>query len=149
MSFEDQPLTVVINGEMHPLGLDSTEPLVRAVIISLFSWRRARPDDDLPSNERMGWWGDTYPQVENDKIGSRLWLLSRAKFFKDVPAQAREFAEEALEWIVTDGLAAKVQVMAERIGLDTLGIHVVLYRKDGSVLFDLRFPNAWEFANAV
>ena len=73
----DQPLTVTIDGKLVTLGLDSSEPLVRAVIISLFTWRRARPDDDLPGDLRMGWWGDTYAGTEGDRFGSRLWLLSR------------------------------------------------------------------------
>jgi len=65
----DQPLTVVIDGQTTPLGLNSLTPLVRAVMISLFTWRRANPDDALPGTERMGWWGDTFPTIANDRIG--------------------------------------------------------------------------------
>ena len=65
----DQPLTVVIDGRTIPLGLASSEPLVRAVMISLFTWRRANPDDALPDGKsRMGWWGDSFPTVANDRI---------------------------------------------------------------------------------
>jgi hypothetical protein len=32
-----------------------TEPLVRSIIISLFSWKRAGEDDVLPGKSRMGW----------------------------------------------------------------------------------------------
>ena len=70
----EQALTVVIDGQTIPLGLDSNEPLVRAVMISLFTWRRANPDDELPepsgSAQRMGWWGDSFPTVANDRIAS-------------------------------------------------------------------------------
>ncbi|WP_200894101.1 phage GP46 family protein [Xanthomonas sp. MUS 060] len=70
-------------GQTTPLSLlqdidnDKRHPLVRAVLISLFTWRRANADDTLPDPRgfRMGWWGDTYPVVANDRIGSRLWLL--------------------------------------------------------------------------
>lgn len=62
-----------------------------AVILSLFLDRRADDDDVLPngSNDRRGWWADTVaPMTEygiggglasGDRIGSRLWLLSREK----------------------------------------------------------------------
>ena len=53
-----------------------TEPLVRSIIISLFSWKRAGEDDVLPGKSRMGWWADSYNDDE-PPIGSKLWLLSR------------------------------------------------------------------------
>ncbi|EPN56356.1 Phage GP46, partial [Pseudomonas syringae pv. actinidiae ICMP 19079] len=51
--------------------------LLRSVVISLFTWRRAEADDPIDDAERFGWWGDTYPTQANDRIGSRLWLLRR------------------------------------------------------------------------
>lgn len=149
MSFEDQPLTILIDGQSIPLGLDSAEPLVRAVIVSLFTWRRARPDDILPSDERMGWWGDTYPFVPSDQIGSRLWLLGRAKILPNTPVKAKEYCTEALAWLVDDGVCAAVEVDAERMGLNGLALRVRIYRTDGSQQLDLRFQNVWEFVNAV
>ena len=141
----DQPLTILIDGREAQLALQSTEPLVRAVTISLFTWRRAQPDDDLPGTERMGWWGDSYPPVEGDRIGSRLWLLARAKLLPDTPAKAKEYAEEALQWLLDDGVAAKVDVQAERQGLETLALRVVIYKTGASVPLDIRFTNVWEF----
>ena len=57
---DDQPITVVINGLSQSLGLESSQPLVRAVVISLFTWARARDDDRLRGDQRMGWWGETF-----------------------------------------------------------------------------------------
>lgn len=141
----DQPLTIVIDGRTIPLGLDSLEPLVRAVIISLFTWRRANPDDDLPGDLRMGWWGDSFPLVANDRIGSRLWLLSRAKLIPETLARAKEYAEEALRWLVDDGVAARVEVEVERQGLTTLALACRIYKSDGSQPVDVRFTDAWSF----
>lgn len=147
----DQPLTIVIDGQTLPLGLDSAEPLVRAVIISLFTWRRANPDDELPGvgsdQQRMGWWGDTLPPVPNDRIGSRLWLLSRAKLTSRTVQLAKEYAEEALAWLVQDGVAARVEVEAERFGLTTLGLACRITRTDGKVPLDVRFSDVWGFLN--
>jgi phage gp46-like protein len=141
----DQPLTILIDGREAQLALQSAEPLVRAVSISLFTWRRAQPDDYLPGTERMGWWGDSFAPVEGDRIGSRLWLLARAKLLADTPAKAKEYAEEALQWLLDDGVAAKVDVQAERQGLETLAMRVVIYKTGASVPLDIRFTNVWEF----
>lgn len=140
----DQPLTVVIDGQSIPLGLDSAEPLVRAVIVSLFTWRRANPDDELPGDMKMGWWGDSFPTVPNDRIGSRLWLLARAKITAETILRAREYAEEALRWLVEDGVASRVEVEVERQGLTTLALACRIYKTGGRPV-DVRFTDAWSF----
>ena len=145
----DQPLTIVIDGRTIPLGLDSAEPLVRAVVISLFTWRRANPDDDLPAPGpnalRMGWWGDSFPAVPNDRIGSRLWLLSRAKLTNDTVIRAKEYADEALRWLIDDGVVARVDVEAARVDTFTLGLACRFYKSDGKLLADVRFTDVWSF----
>jgi phage gp46-like protein len=146
----DQPLTIVIDGQTIPLGLDSMEPLVRAVIISLFTWRRANPDDDLPGQgtqmSKQGWWGDSFPPVPNDRIGSRLWLLSRSKMLPETVARAKEYAEEALAWLIEDGVASRIEVVAERQGLGTLALGCRIYKTGGAPI-DVRFTDAWRFLN--
>ncbi|PHM20929.1 MAG: hypothetical protein CK604_00520 [Curvibacter sp. PD_MW3] len=141
----DQPLTVVIDGRSFPLGLDGADPLVRAVVVSLFTWRRANADDELPGDLRMGWWGDSYATVPNDRIGSRLWLLSRAKQVPETITRAREYAEEALKWLVDDGVAARVQVQAERMGVDGLALGVQVFKTVGKPAVNVRFTDVWEF----
>lgn len=140
---DSQPLTIVLDGRTVSLGLDSSQPLVRAVIISLFTWRRARPDDDLPGDQRMGWWGDTYPVVPNDRIGSRLWLLSRAKLTAETVERAREYAQEALQWLLDDNVVARIDVEAERQGLSTLALACRFYKNDGRLAADIRFTDVW------
>lgn len=141
----DQALTVVIDGQTIPLGLDALDALPRAVIISLFTWRRANPDDDLPGDMKMGWWGDSFPPVANDRIGSRLWLLTRAKLLPETLRRAKEYAEESLRWLIDDGVAQRVDVEVERQGLSTLALACRIYRSDGSAPIDIRFPDAWSF----
>lgn len=50
-------LWLTVNGK-RTCASAPLDPLTRAVVISLFTWRRAEPDDnaDVP----MGWWGDTW-----------------------------------------------------------------------------------------
>lgn len=142
-----QNLILYVDGQLA-VAPDVTEPLVRSVIISLFTWRRANPDDDLPGNDKFGWWGDSYPQISNDRIGSRLWLLSRSKLMIDTASRAQEYAEEALQWLIDDGVAAAVQVQAERHGLEMLALGIKIIRGDQSAL-NIRFANVWDYINAI
>ena len=116
---------------------ESDEGLETAVIISLFSDRRAADDDILPDENnpnKRGWWGDLVS--ERDQIGSRLWLLDRSKTTSDILVKAKQYAEEALKWMVDDGVAAKIVVETERQGdpgKDQLIIGVKIHRWDGTI----------------
>ena len=117
-----------------------------AVMISLFTDARAPDDAALPEagQDRRGWWGDVLATdagpmagsaADPDRIGSLLWLLSRAKVTPAVLAEAREHAEAALAWLVRDGVARAVRVIAtaERAGAvpDVLALAVEIDRPDG------------------
>lgn len=145
--------------QTSPPQLAADDGLETAVIISLFTDRRAADDDTLPdgSGDRRGWWADTYPDIPGDRIGSRLWLLSREKDLRAVVHRAREYAEEALGWMVDDGIAARVEVRAgwvDRVsGAITeakspqsrpgvLGLGVVVHRPDAPVA-RFRFDVFW------
>jgi len=141
------PLILTIDGQQVSPG-DVYEPLIRSVIISLFTWRRANPDDELPGTNKYGWWGDTYADTNNDRIGSRLWLLSRSKLTAQTVLQAKEYAEEALQWLIDDGVAASVQVQSERWDLETLALGITLTRGDKTTI-NIRFSNAWDYINAI
>lgn len=143
-----QDVSVVIDGQVTTLGMSHNDPLTRAVVISLFTWRRANPDDELPGEDRFGWWGDTYPTEQNDKIGSRLWLLSRAKLVNQTLIRAEEYVREALQWLVDDGVASRLDVAVEREGIDRLEIGVSIYRTTGKPV-ELRFSDFWNELNAV
>lgn len=126
-------------------GGDELGTLAQAVLISLLSWRRAEPDDPLPvAGERQGWWADGLT-ADGDRFGSRLWLLGRTVAQVDTAAAARQYAEEALAWMVSDGLAATVEVSAEQAG-DTLSLAVVVRRDDGTGV-SLRFADLWSAIN--
>lgn len=84
-----QPTTITVNGRVVDPGMMPAQSLERAVIISIFAWRRAEPDDRLPGSEKNGWWGDTWPDIENDRIGSRFWLLTRDTITPKTLARAK------------------------------------------------------------
>lgn len=132
-----------LNGQLtNPTAV--VNPLPRAVIISLFSWRRANPDDNAPVP--MGWWGDTYPTVTGDRIGSRLWLLGREKIINNTLNRARDYAIEALQWLIDDGVAARVEVSAVRSSMDEALLTIDIYQRDGSS-WNMRFDEFWRLLN--
>jgi phage gp46-like protein len=134
-----------------------------AIIVSLFSDAKARPDDILPDaggptaapGDRRGWWGDFYVPDSNDlatalgvagapvdRIGSRLWLLSREKQLPSVLARAKEYAEEALGWLIDDKIAATVDVFAEISAPGVLGLLITITRPSGE-REEHRFDTIW------
>ena len=144
--FNEQSLTLVVNGQTVSLGMSPAQSLVRALIVSLFTWRRADADDDLPAESRLGWWGDTFPVVANSRLGSRLWLLARSKLTSETVTQAKQYAQEALQWLVDDGVAARIDVVAERYDMQTLALGITVYHLDGQST-DVRFNDVWSFLN--
>ena len=133
--------------DMSMAGADlaTDDDLETAVIVSLFTWRRALSDDPLPDFEtgRMGWWGDSFSDIDRDRIGSRLWLLRREKLTQQTVNRAKEYAAEALAWMKEDKVATRVDIDAERQGLSTLAMAVTIWRQTGEKV-RLDFNNVWE-----
>lgn len=123
--------------------------LYRAVVISLFTWRRAEPDDPLDDDQRMGWWGDSFPAVAGDRIGSRLWLLRRRTITPEVLRLAVDYAQEALRWMVEDDLVARVAVQSFNTVRGRLDLLVTLYDDAGATLAQFNFNDLWQIAHAV
>ncbi|SDH88323.1 phage GP46 family protein [Roseospirillum parvum] len=130
--------------------------LETAVLVSLFTDRRTNADDRLPDDpspagsvsDRRGWWGDALPPGDEAgatrpgwRLGSRLWLLSREKQSGETARRAREYAEEALAWLIEDGVAAAVTVTAEWVAPGVLGLGVVIARPAQP---DTRYDLTWK-----
>lgn len=114
--------------------------LQTAVILSLFSDRRAGDDDELPDeNYRGGWWADGLNE-DNHRLGSRLYLLRRSKATPETLRRARFYAEEALAWLVADGIAREVRAIATGAG-EVLRLDIEIMLTEGtarSFAFDYR-----------
>ncbi|GKX57607.1 hypothetical protein SOASR030_37190 [Leminorella grimontii] len=101
------------------------------VIASLFTDRRAQPSDELPDGgtDRRGWWGDAY---RKERLGSRLWLLSREKQMQTVLSKAQSYASEALAWMPKTGLIRDYRVTATNPSGGVLLLTVIILLNDGS-----------------
>lgn len=86
--------------------------LETAVIISLFSDKRVTPSEVPPGlTSQRGWWGDLVPEIEGDQIGSKLWTFSRSKVTLETVAQMETEVKNALNWMLTDGVAESIDVV--------------------------------------
>jgi phage gp46-like protein len=116
---------------MNATGTDLLldQGLYTAVVVSLFCDRLADAADTIPdgTTDRRGWWGDTPssegravraipnapdPAAAHGLTGSRLWLLARALQLPETLRQAESYAQEALQWMIDDGVAGSVTASA-------------------------------------
>ena len=127
-------------------ALASGDDLTTAVLISLFTDRRAAPSDVIPdgTTNRRGWWADIDTSGNLDEWGSRLWLLDRSKSpTQQVLNDAITYCNEALAWMVTDGVAASVNVTAQWNAVNFLAIQVIINKIDGTTV-SLQFQQLWQ-----
>jgi phage gp46-like protein len=115
-----------------------------ALVVSLFTDRRAEPDDTPPAGDGdlRGWWADQFAEVQGDLIGSRLWLLDRSTALADVPRRAEEMARQALAWLIEDRIASKIDV-AVRAEAPFLIFEIMVHRPLRDPV-PYRFQAAWD-----
>ncbi|MDH0098250.1 phage GP46 family protein [Pseudomonas sp. GD04158] len=126
---------------------EQTVALHRAAVISLLTWRRAGVDDPLDDAERYGWWGDSFPSQADDRIGSRLYLLRRRSLTAQTERDARDYAREALQWLLDDGRVAALDIATAR-GVDRLEMRLVLTTPEGERV-TVQLDNLWQVIHAV
>ncbi len=145
-----QDLAFVAQGEagIADLALESGDfkadnGLETAVLVSLFTDRFV-PFADLPENveDPRGWWADALSDVAGDRIGSRLWLVfDRGKLDVNAQNDAKDYAEEALAWLVDVGLASRVIVETSVATGVQLTISVRIFRPTGD---SIPFKYIWD-----
>ncbi|WP_434590056.1 phage GP46 family protein [Pseudomonas sp. R4-83] len=127
---------------------DREATLTRAVLISLFTWRRALTDDPVDDEELFGWWGDSYPDIADDRIGSRLWLLRRVKLTDATQRDAEFYANEALRWLLDDGHVIAIEITSEKADISRLNLTVILTMPGGDRI-EIKPISSWQVIYAV
>jgi len=117
--------------------------LSTAILVSLFTDARAGADDALPDEEcgLGGWCGDSLIPDGEGPLGSKLWLLRRGKRTPDTAARAKRYAEDALAWIVSKGIAASVTVDASWNAAGELDLPIEIKRPNAP---PARFRVLWD-----
>jgi phage gp46-like protein len=134
--------------------LDDTQSLATAVIVALGTDALALPGDvlpDLDDTDRRGWWGDFDAEEIWDgwPIGSRLWLLQRAKITgsgaQQGPTTVRveNYIREAIQPFIDRRIATHMEVEATHVSRDRIDARVRLFRGP-SLEVDLRYQILWD-----
>lgn len=123
-------------------GLAIDDGLRTAVIVSLFTDARVDANEVTPGTDRRGYWADRHTYTTDHITGSRLWLLAGEKQLDEVLNRAREYAQNALQWLIDDRIARAVTVTAEIVRDGVLGIGIEIARTDHPVT-RYRFERFW------
>jgi phage gp46-like protein len=145
MDWLQQPITGLI---------DETAELISAVNVALMTDALAGPTDVLPdpnSTDRRGWWGD----LEADTIwggwpiGSKLWLLSRAKIVDSgsregaTIARVQAYISACIQPFVNAKLASRFSVTATQVSKQRIDARVIIYRGPKSAI-ELQYQALWD-----
>jgi len=105
--------------------------LETSVIISLFTDKRVS-QENLPQGQtsRRGYWGDMFPDVEGDQIGSRLWTLGRSKILPQTLTAFENEARDCLQWMLDDNVAKTIEVSASTDEFDRLSLSINITKPD-------------------
>lgn len=114
-------------------------------IMSVFSNRLASGTDELPAGttSRRGYWGDyLLPVIQGviDRLGSKLWTLSREKILSEVVARAKGYVVESLDWKLQTGEVLTVDVEAE---VDGEWLKLLIRETTPSGTFESSYNYAW------
>lgn len=128
---------VVKNGEIQ-----KDDSLKTAVLISLFTDARCEKNELPPGETSLrGFWGDC---LFNENTGSKLWLLNRTKESNQTLIKVKEYAQDALKWLITDGLAKDVGVNAFYDNKKNLVLNISIYKNDDSIE-PITIDNLWSY----
>jgi phage gp46-like protein len=82
------------------------------------------------------WWA-------HPNFGSELWLLKQTgKIDGQTAGTLRRMILEATSWLVTDGLAQKIECKTERTGKDKILYSIDIFRPNGVTVFVREVWNA-------
>lgn len=115
-----------------------------AVELSLFTDRRATADEirqfqiGQERESRRGYWANS---LKKYPMGSGLWLLYRETRSEANLERAKTYCEEALNWLVKEGVADSVEVDASFSG-EKLILVVKITKPDGQSE-DFKFDHVW------
>lgn len=130
-------------------GLRAEASLHTATLILLFTDARLpadstyKPDD----GDRRGWWGESIKldgEPDAAALGSLLWTLERSVLNAETARLAKEYAEDALAVLASQGMVARTEVeTAVNTDFGRLELVVRHYAQDGTKAYEQRFDKLW------
>ena len=147
--------SVTLDWSLLPNGtLDDTQALATAICVALGTNALATGTDELPdpdSNDRCGWWGDLDAELiwNGWPIGSKLWLLRRAKINS---ASARDgatlmlvenYIRDAIQPFVDRKICSSFAIWVTRVDDQRIDALLRIYRGPQQPV-DLQYQILWD-----
>lgn len=127
---DDGIYDIVIDAEA--VDFATTDGLESAILVSLFSDRRADESEVSDPMQRRGWIGDLVSDIPQDRYGSGLWLYEQRRLTDAISSGVRSEAVQSLDWMVEMGLVNYVDGAVTRTpSLRQLGLALTLHFANG------------------
>lgn len=117
---------VIENGDFaNEPGFDTN------IWVSLFSDSRADVSQVIIPEYRRGWLGNIVTDVPERQLGSFLWLVEQRRLNQDSLNEVIDYIRKALQWIVDDGVALKIEVDGDIVPRTGIAASILITSKDG------------------
>lgn len=127
-------------------SLYDDDGLETVVVISLFTDAKATVEDGLtPGDDPRGYWADAYDDEQGLNIGSKLWLLEGSTATETTLRQVESYASAALQWMIDDKAADRIECVASRLGDEAAKLSVSIYKPGTSS----PYQETWELHFAL
>lgn len=137
--------------DLVPRNNGAISDVERLALASVFTWKRADVDAEVPDSaswRRYGFWADT---VDPDKVanrGSLLWTLQREPLTSDTVLRLEQYLADAFRWWIEEKIATSVDVQVLRVRGSGSVLAVIVITKPNNVRTTLRWPWLWSVINA-
>jgi phage gp46-like protein len=88
----------------------TTEGLESAIYMSVLCEKRADESEIQKPEYRRGDWSNELNEVEGYEVGSKFWLLEKARNTQEAINKGLQYIKDGLEWMIEDGLIDSVGV---------------------------------------
>ena len=129
-------------------GLKAVAGLHTAIVLCLFTDKRAPDYLNLGDDEPRGWWGDSV-DVRTDlfeqELGSLLWtVLERGTLSNETALTVVDMAHEALQVLIDQGAVARFDIKAQAMEAQGwLEMSIDAFAQDGAQIYAQKFENIW------
>lgn len=118
-----------------------------SLTISLFGDKRADPSEVPAVQNRRGWWGNPFNTDDIEfELGSKLWLLNQERATPATLSKAIGYAREALQWLVNDGHAQRVDVSGV-LSQNNIQLSVTIFRDSG--VTETKYYDLWDNTGTI
>lgn len=126
--------------------LDTVDGLETAIIVSLGTDARAPASTVQTPSRRRGWVGNILTADSGRQLGSLLWTFKQARLTPAVLNDLGVAAENALSWMIEDGLAKSVQASVSKTDLRSVSVNILIVTPEGK---ELRYAFLWRQTSVI